>query len=60
MTDSPRDRGTDPRTRTDAETDAGTGADARASAAPGAAPSRRALLGWGGAGLALGAAVTGG
>ncbi|MFF8260448.1 iron uptake transporter deferrochelatase/peroxidase subunit [Streptomyces virginiae] len=30
------------------------------AAAPGAAPSRRALLGWGGAGLALGAAAAGG
>ncbi|MET9572101.1 iron uptake transporter deferrochelatase/peroxidase subunit [Streptomyces virginiae] len=30
------------------------------AAAPGAAPSRRAVLGWGGAGLALGAAAAGG
>ncbi|RST09903.1 deferrochelatase/peroxidase EfeB, partial [Streptomyces sp. WAC05950] len=30
------------------------------AAAPGATPSRRAVLGWGGAGLALGAAAAGG
>ncbi|WP_420080954.1 iron uptake transporter deferrochelatase/peroxidase subunit [Streptomyces sp. JL4002] len=34
--------------------------DRGAPAAPGAAPSRRAVLGWGGAGLALGAAAAGG
>ncbi|MDQ0813765.1 deferrochelatase/peroxidase EfeB [Streptomyces sp. B3I7] len=53
MTDTPRDRDTD---------DTGdTGIPAEAEApAHGGAPSRRALLGWGGAGLALGAAVAGG
>ncbi|MFF7297993.1 iron uptake transporter deferrochelatase/peroxidase subunit [Streptomyces sp. NPDC008265] len=34
--------------------------DVGARPAPGAAPSRRAVLGWGGAGLALGAAAAGG
>ncbi|MFF0551884.1 iron uptake transporter deferrochelatase/peroxidase subunit [Streptomyces sp. NPDC004311] len=34
--------------------------DVGAPTAPGAAPSRRAVLGWGGAGLALGAAAAGG
>ncbi|MFG3477867.1 iron uptake transporter deferrochelatase/peroxidase subunit [Streptomyces sp. NPDC047980] len=65
--------GTHGRTDTDAPTAAGRRTDADAPAAPGsgtdaaaggaataAAPSRRALLGWGGAGLALGAAAAGG
>ncbi|MEV5439529.1 iron uptake transporter deferrochelatase/peroxidase subunit [Streptomyces sp. NPDC052682] len=47
------------------DTDATTGADATDTTGEGAgggekAPSRRALLGWGGAGLALGAAAAGG
>ncbi|MEV4872056.1 iron uptake transporter deferrochelatase/peroxidase subunit [Streptomyces syringium] len=37
-----------------------TGTTAEAAAKPGAAPSRRSLLGWGGAGLALGAVAAGG
>ncbi|WP_329133715.1 iron uptake transporter deferrochelatase/peroxidase subunit [Streptomyces sp. NBC_00670] len=42
-------------------TDTGTDTDSGAGSGPAApAPSRRALLGWGGAGLALGAAVAGG
>ncbi|MFD9212599.1 iron uptake transporter deferrochelatase/peroxidase subunit [Streptomyces sp. NPDC059544] len=48
-------------TDADAPTAAGSGTDAAAGgAATAAAPSRRALLGWGGAGLALGAAAAGG
>ncbi|MFE0048726.1 hypothetical protein ACFWZP_02470 [Streptomyces sp. NPDC059013] len=43
------------REQTDERPDTGTGA-----AGATAAPSRRALLGWGGAGLALGAAAAGG
>ncbi|MEU1077344.1 MULTISPECIES: iron uptake transporter deferrochelatase/peroxidase subunit [unclassified Streptomyces] len=41
------------------DTDAGTATDA-AGDAKSSAPSRRSLLGWGGAGLALGAAAAGG
>ncbi|MFL1903488.1 iron uptake transporter deferrochelatase/peroxidase subunit [Streptomyces tauricus] len=50
MTDTP----TEAEAETQAETEAETG---RAASA---APSRRALIGWGGAGLALGAAAAGG
>jgi deferrochelatase/peroxidase EfeB len=41
-------------------TNTGTGADASGGTGDARAPSRRALLGWGGAGLALGAAAAGG
>ncbi|MFI1100090.1 iron uptake transporter deferrochelatase/peroxidase subunit [Streptomyces melanogenes] len=41
-------------------TDAGAGTTDAAGGAPSSAPSRRSLLGWGGAGLALGAAAAGG
>ncbi|MEU3350317.1 iron uptake transporter deferrochelatase/peroxidase subunit [Streptomyces sp. NPDC037389] len=43
-----------------AEANAGADTDAKAGGATRPAPSRRALLGWGGAGLALGAAAAGG
>ncbi|MCX4991321.1 MULTISPECIES: iron uptake transporter deferrochelatase/peroxidase subunit [unclassified Streptomyces] len=50
---------TDPQDSTDS-TDSTDGTQAATSAGTGSAPSRRSLIGWGGAGLALGAAAAGG
>ncbi len=46
--------------KTDEATETAAGAPADGQAAGGRAPSRRSLLGWGGAGLALGAVAAGG
>ncbi|MCY0942555.1 iron uptake transporter deferrochelatase/peroxidase subunit [Streptomyces antarcticus] len=55
----PEDRGTGPDTSASPDPSA-AGPDTPAAAPSAAAPSRRAVLGWGGAGLALGAAAAGG